>query len=128
MDAPYSSVVAKVDLVPDIEEKWFARYESTGIFCALASAMFCGESVNRQLKAKNITTATINMLAREMIFEHLSSVYCLPKSCSYSSRLETTNEETIGEKLKENTMMEIPSHTVTRMPSLPVNEISLRLT
>ncbi|WP_406741299.1 hypothetical protein, partial [Klebsiella aerogenes] len=62
IDAPYSSTVAKVDLVPDSEAKWFARYESTGIFCALASAIFCGDSVNRQLKAKNITTATISML------------------------------------------------------------------
>jgi hypothetical protein len=32
IDAPYSSTVAKVDLVPDSEAKWFARYESTGIF------------------------------------------------------------------------------------------------
>ena len=73
------------------------QIESTGIFCALASAMFCGERVNRQLKAKNITTATISMLAREMICEHLRSVYSRPNCASYSSRLETTNEETIGE-------------------------------
>lgn len=87
------------------------------MFCALASAMFCGESVNRQLKAKNITTATISRLARPIILEHFCSVNSFPNSGSYSSRLETTNEETIGEKLKEKTMMEIPSHTVTRMPS-----------
>ena len=79
--------------------------------------MFCGERVNRQLKAKNITTATISMLAREIICEHFCSVYSRPNCASYSSRLETTNEETIGEKLKENTIMEMPSHTVTRMPS-----------
>src|SRR5690606_14379112 len=90
--------------------------------------MFCGESVNRQLKAKNITTATISKLARPMILEHFCSVNALPNSGSYSSRFETTNEETMGEKMKEKTMMEIPSQTVTRMPSCPVNAISLRLT
>ncbi|CSI04266.1 Uncharacterised protein [Shigella sonnei] len=79
--------------------------------------MLAGDSVNRQLKAKNITTATISMLAREMIWEHLRSVKSRPKSFSYSSRLETTKEETIGEKLKEKTMMEIPSQTVIRIPS-----------
>src|SRR5690606_37918374 len=90
--------------------------------------MFCGESVNRQLKAKNITTATISMLARPMILEHFCSVNSLPNSPSYSSRFDITKEETIGEKLKEKTIMEIPSQTVTRMPSCPVKERSLMLT
>ncbi|CQQ84376.1 Uncharacterised protein [Salmonella enterica subsp. enterica serovar Typhimurium str. DT104] len=98
------------------------------MFCAFASAMFCGESVNRQLKAKNITTATISILAREMICEHLRSVNSRPNSFSYSSRLDTTKEETMGEKLKENTMIEMPSHTVTSMPSCPVSAILLRST
>ena len=87
------------------------------MFWALASAIFCGDKVKRQLKAKNITTATISMLAPEIIFEQRFSVKSRPNSCSYSSRLETMKEETIGEKLKEKTMMEIPSQTVTRIPS-----------
>lgn len=49
------------------------------MFWALASAIFCGDKVKRQLKAKNITTATISMLAPEMILEQRFSVKSRPK-------------------------------------------------
>jgi hypothetical protein len=127
IDAPYSSTVAKVDLVPDMEAKWFARGEHRNVLRFRIRHVFrrqreqAAEGEEHHHRDHQHTGTGDNL--RTFALGKIAA-----KSFSYSSRLETTNEETIGEKLKEKTMMEIPSHTVTRMPSCPVKAISLRFT
>lgn len=64
---------------------------------------------------KNIIIVIISMLVWEMICEYLCLVYLWLNCVLYFLCLEIINEEMIGEKLKENIMMEMFSYIVIRM-------------